>query len=283
MKKLANFASIRLVLPLLILVSVAWHPLAGQDPTASSPLKLASWNIQDFGRSKNKQEIRQMAEYLRNFDLVAIQEVVANNTSGPKAVARLVDELDRMGANWDYRISDPTDSPPYKTERYAFLWRTDRVKNIGRPWLEASLPEAVYREPYMGRFESEGLRFLLVNFHARRGADKPEEEIPFLADLIYAYPSDLLVFLGDFNLETSHPAFDDLETEGYRSALENQLTSLRQSCDSLYFSASYDHIFLPSAFLSSSSGIIDIVGHCDNLQQARKLSDHVPVWVVIEN
>lgn len=257
---------------------IALLPLSAQD---STHLKVISWNIQDFGRSKDKKEIRQIAEYLRDYDLVAIQEVAVHNTNGPKAVARLADELSRMGFAWDYRISDPTDSPPYKGERYAFLWKPSRVKNAGRFWLEESLPETVFREPYVGRFDFRGQVFLIANFHARRGADKPEEEIPLLATLPARYPDDQLIFLGDFNLEESHPAFDPLEALGYSPVLTNQATSLRQSCSPSYFSGALDNIYLPATVKVQQSGIIDIVGDCDNLKEARKLSDHVPVWMAI--
>ena len=262
---------------LCFLLLILGLPGFSQDATVHS-LKLLSWNIQDFGRSKDKKEIRQIAEFLRDYDLVAIQEVVAKNTSGPKAVARLADELDRMGNNWDYRISDPTDSPPYKTERYAFLWKTDRVKPVGSAWLEGSLPEAVFREPYMGRFSVEGDTVLLANFHARRGADKPEEEIPLLTALSELYPDDPLIFLGDFNLDASNPVFDDWKEKGYTPIINGQPTSLRFSCEDNYFSASLDNIFLPSSIHSLRSGIVDTVGDCANLKETRKLSDHVPIW-----
>jgi len=244
-------------------------------------LKLASWNIQDFGRSKDKNEIRAIAGYLRDFDLVAIQEVVVNNASGPKAVARLVDELDRMGHDWDYRISDPTDSPQYKTERYAFLWKTDRVKLLGRPWLEPSLPAAVFREPFLGRFEFKGKNFLVASFHARRGADKPEEEVPYLSGMIGQYPNDLLLFIGDFNLPESHPAFDGLEEKGYLPVLFRQPTTLRQSCTGNYLSENLDNFFLPPQIRALRSGIVDTVGDCPNLKKARQLSDHLPLWAEI--
>lgn len=267
--------------PLLILIGIfTFCAQPGLHALDTIPyLRLASWNIQDFGRSKDKKEVQRMAEYLRDFDLVAIQEVVANSASGPKAVARLAGELDRMGHDWDYRISDPTDSPGSKTERYAFLWKTDRVKLQGKAWLESSLPDTVFREPCLGRFEFNGNTILLANFHARRGADKPEEEVPLLARLVDAYPQDLLIFLGDFNLGDAHPAFDGLKQKGYEPAAKDQPTSLRQTCTDHYFSGKLDHIFLPKQVRALRSGIIDTVGDCLNLKAARELSDHVPLWV----
>lgn len=264
---------------IILLLFSALSLLQAQD---STHLKILSWNIQDFGRSKDKKEIRQIAEFLRDYDLVAIQEVAVNSANGPKAVARLADELGRMGFAWDYRISDPTNSPPYKGERYAFLWKPSRVQNLGSFWLEESLPETVFREPYMGRFRFKGKTILIANFHARRSADKPEEEIPLLASLPALYSADRLIFLGDFNLQESHHAFGSLQTLGYRPALQNQPTSLRQSCTTGYFSEALDNIFFPPSLRLLDSGIIDTVGDCSNLKNARGLSDHVPVWMEIE-
>ncbi len=70
-----------------------------------------------------------MAELVRDADIVAIQEVVAGY-GGAQAVARLVDNLNRKGAKWDYVISDPTNSPKYVTERYAFIWKTKNINII---------------------------------------------------------------------------------------------------------------------------------------------------------
>jgi hypothetical protein len=49
------------------------------------------------------------ANYLRDYDIIAVQEVVAGY-GGVQAVARLSDELNRTGTKWDYIISDPTSS-----------------------------------------------------------------------------------------------------------------------------------------------------------------------------
>ena len=93
-----------------------------------SQTKLLSWNLENFGKSKSDQEISFIANTIKDYDIITIQEVVAGN-GGAQAVVRLADELNRKGSKWDYRISDPTSSSSYKTERYAFLWKTS--KEIG--------------------------------------------------------------------------------------------------------------------------------------------------------
>ena len=102
---------------------------------AFSQLKLLSWNLENFGKSKSGQEISFIANTVKDYDIIAIQEVVAGY-GGAQTVAKLADELNRKGSKWDYVVSNPTSSSAYKTERYAFLWKTASVKLIGKPWLE---------------------------------------------------------------------------------------------------------------------------------------------------
>jgi endonuclease/exonuclease/phosphatase family metal-dependent hydrolase len=39
--------------------------------------KLISWNIANFGQSKSDKTIHYIANYLRDYDIIAVQEVVA--------------------------------------------------------------------------------------------------------------------------------------------------------------------------------------------------------------
>ena len=77
--------------------------------------------------------MEEIANILRDADIVAIQEVVSGY-GGAQAVAKLADILNRKGSQWDYVISDPTNSTKYVTERYAFIWKTKdiKIKNRGQ-------------------------------------------------------------------------------------------------------------------------------------------------------
>lgn len=108
--------------------------LFGVVSISVAQIKLTSWNIQHMGKSKSDETISYMANLLKDFDVVAIQEVVAGN-GGAQAVARLADELNRKGAKWEYTISDPTQSSPYSNERYAYLRKPSKVKVVGKAWL----------------------------------------------------------------------------------------------------------------------------------------------------
>ena len=99
-------------------------------------ISICSWNFKDFGKSKNASEIDFIANTIKGFDVIAIQEVVAGY-GGAQAVARLHAALNRNESNWDYVVSNPTSSAnDYKVERYACIWKTSRLKKVGDAWLD---------------------------------------------------------------------------------------------------------------------------------------------------
>ena len=122
---------------------------------------------------KIRNNIIYIANTLRDYDIVAIQEVVAGD-DGAQAMAKLADELNRKGAKWDYTISDPTSSSAYKTERYAFLWKTSKIKKIGRAWLEKKYHLEIEREPFFCTFEYDNKQFTVANFRAITKNRQPE-------------------------------------------------------------------------------------------------------------
>jgi len=242
---------------------------------------LVSWNIQHLGKSKEASEIEVMANTLRNVDLVGIQEVVAGY-GGAQAVARLVDALNRKGANWDYRISDPTSSTPQTRERYAFLWKTSRVKLIGSPELEHTYAEEINREPFMAIFMISGKRISLLNFHARPRNQQPEREIKFFKYYPHIFPEENLIFLGDFNLPQSHTVFNPLKKMGYLPALVDQKTSLKRKIgeNGQHLSNPLDNIFYhPKDLHLSESGVIDFTRGITDLTRANEVTNHLPVYI----
>ena len=246
-------------------------------------VKLLTWNIQDFGATKDETELEFMADVMKDYDIVAIQEVVTN-PKGVQKLAHLADILNRKGSRWDYKYSDPTDSPPYKTERYAYLWKPKKAKLIGDPWLWKTAAGFIDREPFFARFEVDSRPLLLVNYHARRYDQQPEREIKYFRQLPDEYPNDILVFVGDFNVKPKHSVFNPLKKMGYRQVLkDHQKTTLKRKCKKgNYGSHSIDNILYPAQkTLFENGGVVDFVGGCENLTEARKISDHLPVFLTL--
>ena len=256
------------IIILLLLISTSFY----------SQVKLLSWNIENLGSSKSESEIAFMAKTVKDYDILAIQEVVAGN-GGAQAVAKLATALNRMGAKWDYTISDPTSSSAYKTERYAFLWKTSKVKKIGKAWLEKQYHLEIDREPYYCTFEHKGKQFTVANFHAITKSRQPEAEIKYFKFLPAQYPKLNLIFVGDFNCPQSHTVFIPLKKMGYSCVFTNQKTSLKKECKAnVCLASEFDNIWYNTSKISViTSKVIHFYESFQLLNEARKISDHIPI------
>jgi len=248
------------------------------------PISVVSWNLKDMGASKSETEVRFMAGQIKNYDVVAIQEVVVS-AGGAQAVARLVDELNRSGNSWDYTVSDPTLSSGNKQERYAFVWKKSRLSKVGAAWLDKKYAVEMEREPYLITLKNAGSIFTLVSFHAITKTQQPETEIKYLKYFRETYPSLNLIFMGDFNCPESHSVFTPLKNMGYSSAIQNQKTSLKRSCvNSECLASEYDNIFYDSKRLKRiESGVIHFYKSFPSLHDAAKVSDHIPVFLKFQS
>lgn len=249
-----------------------------------------SWNIKDFGQSRDDNEILAIAQLIRHADIVAIQEVVAKHPGGAQAVARLADQLDRMGANWDYSISDPTHSTSsHISERYAFLWKTSKVKVTGGgPRLISELRLSVEREPYMIQFKVNTSVLSILNYHAcTHTPDFPErEEIKAISSWLMENEQHNVIWAGDMNLEIDDIAFRPIIRDGFNHVLNGEMTSLKMRCENGdYLSSSEDNILYKMNEISFKDyQVLDFVQgkDCNLVSELRNnYSDHLPVELKI--
>lgn len=252
--------------------------------TSSASLKIVSWNLYNFGNTKQPQAMQKIADVLNPFDVAALQEI-STGTAGAQGIAQLVELLNQNGSKWDYTISDRTSGNG--SERYAYLWKTSKATLIGKPFLTQTqnLDEKIDREPFMARFKCNKNTttqpdLLIANYHAVPVTKKPEQEIILLSALHNAYTKDNLLVVGDFNLEQNHNAFKPLKATGYEACLVDQKTSLKlTNVGGEYLSQPYDNLFYETNTLTKlRSGIVDFVPDMPTLAAARQISDHLPVW-----
>lgn len=274
--------SLKRQLVLLLIISLTFsfftHRTSAQQSTGSTEISLISWNIRDFGRSKSDSIINAIADIVKKHDIVAIQEVVSGY-GGSQAVAKLADALNRKGNKWDYAISYPTKSPPYKTEKYAYLWKTSKVKLLKKARLLSEVNPLVFREPYLISFQIDDKKISLLNYHSRKHNDHPEEEIKEIVTYLNTHNQTIL--LGDFNLKQNHPVWNPLYAIQYTTALHNISTTLKRKCNSQgYMYHAIDNIFYNTQNIHQiTSGKIDFVKNCDHLKKARYISDHLPIFM----
>lgn len=277
------FIRMRILFPLLLALPLFYASCS--DSVARSPevspcdgFQIASWNIANFGASKSSVEINFIAQTVRDYDALAIQEV-STGPAGAQAVAQLADELDRTGADWDYMVSDPTSGDG--SERYAVLWNTTSVKKVGESKLCNELAVTVNREPFLVRLKSGMDTFLLAVFHAVPKAKKPNTENIQLSMIDSLYERDHLLLMGDFNASSRTAGFTWLSRRMMKGALTNQKTSLKEKPDEKgnTLANEYDNIFYETDEISCSvSGSYNFSSAFQTLTEARKISDHIPVY-----
>jgi len=118
--KMNQMHYVKFAVALIFAVFTIVHP--------NAQISIATWNLKKLGRSKDAVEIHTIAQHLRDYDIVLIQEVVAGDHAGGQAVARLESELDRMGAEWESVTSLKPNCPSANiTEKYAILWKPSRA------------------------------------------------------------------------------------------------------------------------------------------------------------
>jgi len=251
--------------------------------TSIGRVRIASWNLQHFGANKKDWVIDLMAQSLKDFDIVAVQEINAS-PSGVQAVAKLADALNRTGNKWSYVISEITTSDNrQERERYAFLWKPAQVKQVDKALLASKWNIEICREPFIGTFQKENTVFTLVTIHAIPKKKQPELELKYLKFMPEAYPQHNLIFLGDFNCPESHTVFSPLKKLGFTPALIGQKTTLRQNCKNGDCLASvYDNIFYPKEkFTKTASGVVSFYTEIQ-WNNVKFVSDHLPVYLELD-
>lgn len=272
-------------------------------------LLIGSWNIFHFGAIHNQWEenpnspkrnlrgLAIIAEVIKRFDVVAIQEV-KRDTSAIRALQK-----DFLGSNWGLILSDITEGQNNNHERLAFIYDKRRVSPSGLAG-EIVLPATVDgnpvdqfdRTPYLVGFESGDQHFSLLTAHIRYGS-KPGERVPEIQSLAHYTAKELrdrakedtetgnLIVLGDFNIDkrgdndlfkaftssglTVPPELMDLKTTyGQKASHYDQIAWFMGMMDLTY---------------AQKAGVIDFVGavyqELKSTQLPSRVSDHFPIWV----
>jgi endonuclease/exonuclease/phosphatase family metal-dependent hydrolase len=249
-------------------------------PTAS--LFIATFNIQVLGESKlAKPGMKQTLAYiLRQFDLVAIQEV---RTKQDHILPELVAAINADGSRYSFVIG-PRLGRTVSTEQYAYVFNTSTVEHDPSSIGTISDPsDLLHREPLVARFRArtqspaQAFTFWMVNIHT--DPDEVPQEVDALADIFHMMRSarpdeDDVIMLGDLNAsETQLGRLGQYPGIGW--AVQGTMTNTRQT-------KAYDNILFhrqATAEFTGRWGVADLKSALGvSLEQALEVSDHLPVW-----
>ncbi len=251
-----------------------------------SVLKLAAWNVQIMSNnSRTDTELIQIARTLADYDFIAIVEL--RDETVLKRTQRI---LSRMGMAYDYQFS-PAVGRGVK-ERYAFLYKSDRVSVVRRGELYPDAADGrdnFSRDPYWATFRAGEFDFSIIAVHVIWGntVGPRKAEVRALAD-VYRYVQSAngdeedVLLVGDFNRNPT-----DTATYGPIMAIPS-MTRLFDFPQKSHIrdSSLYDNIFFQKNHVTEYTGSrgIDRFDETDfgNDDKAANLavSDHRPVWAV---
>jgi len=238
-----------------------------------------------------------IAEIIRQYDVIAIQEVKADTS----AIRMLLAEF--LEPNWGLIMSDVSAGMRGNTERLAFIFDKRRVQPSGLageivlpPTPEGNPMQQFDRTPYIVGFQAMKESFALFTAHIKYGKI-PADRVGELTSLAQYIASEIrdrtttlaeeknLIVLGDFNIEErgDNPLFQAFVSTGL--VVPTPLLNLKTTYNTK--PKYYDQIawFMGGLDLltSGGAGVIDFAGaiYQDQtpMQMSYRVSDHFPLWV----
>jgi endonuclease/exonuclease/phosphatase family metal-dependent hydrolase len=286
--------------------------LAGLPPRRTDAnVIVGTWNIQKFGgfhpdwlenpRSpkRNLRGLALIAEVIRCFDVIALQEVQRETT----ALRYVMEQF--LGPHWAVLLTDVSGGDKGNSERLAYLYDTRRVVLSGLagevvlPPTPDGLPEQFDRTPFIAGFRAAHEHFTLLTAHIRYG-EIPADRLPELQRFARFTAEELrarsragqsreepnLLVLGDFNIDKrqGNPLFDAFVESGLwvPTALQTVKTTAGKTAkhyDQIAWFQGDDFGLKPSG----RAGTIDFAGavfqDLTTAQVSPRISDHLPLWV----
>jgi endonuclease/exonuclease/phosphatase family metal-dependent hydrolase len=264
---------------------------SGGETTISVPLapgsdsdlvRIASFNIQVFGESKaSKPHVMQvLAEIVRRFDVVAIQEIRAKNQ---QLLPEFVELVNSTGRHYDFEIGPRLGRTDSK-EQYAFIFDAARIE-IGRleVYTVSDPDDLLHRPPLVAPFRVRGpppeqaFTFTLINIHT--DPDETDIELDALADVYLSVRNDGrgeddIILLGDLNVDDQHLGRLGTISEIHAAIAGVPTNTLRKK--------QYDNIILhrrSTVEYVGRAGVFDIMREFNlTMEQAQDVSDHLPIW-----
>ena len=268
MKNKICFLVLTLFLPSCLLI-------AQVPATQSGTIVVATWNMKDFGtKSRDDNELAQVCQVLKSFDLVVMQEVF-----GEEVLARTIAIMkDKFHLSYKYLLSEPEGG---NHESYAFFFKEGVVEALSSPTIQQ---DSVFKRPPCYLLVKAGsFDFYVIDIHMST-RDDPKDQTAEAKELAAIYDrlqsqdgEDDLLLLGDFNLAPTDKKLASLRAIPSIKCVDEKLnTTLRNSFD--------DNIWLQGSFTHQYKGEWGILDFSQEYFNGKKdaaikaVSDHLPVW-----
>ena len=268
---------------------------AGAAPAAEAApdsLRIATYNIQAFGRTKLARTgtLTALARIGSSFDVLAVQEIGSNGSTANDETAEAV------MAGYVSRMNEVSGAEVYgyvRADQFGAAYRTDRLSVAD--WALYSGPEEFAYPPLIVLFRAIGapLDFVLVIAHVRPSL--AELEIPALArameEIAAAHAERDVLCVGDFNADGAYydegagPLLAGFPETDFISVVPNDADTTVASG-----ALAYDRMVLARSLAEDFTGNWAVLrpgdlwdlsaceGPAGRAGTESALSDHYPVW-----
>lgn len=278
-----NNISKLLILPLVALF-LLFLPL---DILSQQTVSIASFNLRMFGPSKaeNADVMALLAAIIRQYDIVAVQEIRDKEGS---SIQRLLSFVDNSGDEYAMLVS-PRLGRTSSKEQYAFIYKKSMFEVFETPIIWDDIGDRFEREPFLAMFKTIAgtFDFVLVNIHT-----KPEDatnEIALLPSVMqYAagrYKEPDVLCLGDWNADGMY-----FREETYASLFppDTYLWIIPNDADTTVAAKSnaYDRMAATATIMEDWTGQWGVYRFDEQQWFSEKgikptdISDHYPIWSV---
>lgn len=247
------------------LIKVAEGLGRSQTGSITQLIKIANWNLEDFGDAKasNTGLMNMYSSIIRDYDIIFIQEIRdPEQTAFPKLCALLPD--------YDCKLSSLAGRTSVK-EQYGVIYdKNIKIKSFID--YNPNSQDRWERPPIQVTFDIDGYKLIVYNIHIKAG-DAPLE-IDYLEDVVQKEGN--VMVLGDLNADCSY--YSRLDEDDFHLASWNWvINDFEDTTVSSEYDCAYDRILLNDNLYAEyqDDGI-----HTTGITE--EMSDHYLVWVEIE-
>jgi len=245
-------------------------------------IRIASFNIQVFGTSKARKThvMEILAEIIRRFDVVAIQEIRAKDQN---LLPDFVQQINATGHHYEYVIG-PRIGRSVSKEQYAFIFDAASIEvDRAGVYTVTDPDDRLHREPLVAWFRvrgpptSEAFTFKLINIHT--DPDETTTELDALDDVYEAVQrdganEDDVILLGDLNVDDRH-----LGQLGRLPGIAWMISGVPTNTRGTKL---YDNmVYKPRSTteFTGRAGVFDVMREFNlTREQSLEVSDHLPIW-----
>lgn len=262
-------------------------------------IKIASWNIQNFGQKKANDEaiMAGIAANLNGYDIIAVQEIsnfYEKSDSGCPKIADicpnhtncgLIENTLEESLNEKYNLSYQfVFSDTVRDERYLYIYNPEKVEFISTEIvsdpdetgpicdLEKNNTGKMVRQPFKAKFRAGNTTFTLLNAHT-----SPTKNIAELEGLEYFYRQEKakgdenLIILGDLNADCDY--LTPGQQIAFRSSQYRWIVSDSEDTTVSKRGCAYDRFIFGGDAKSHYTGKYGISSGTTS-----QLSDHYLIW-----